>query len=116
MGQYLPDVSLDLSPNLYTRTNKGVAPVFSVKSAVVTGFSATFHVGSMSFENREGIFIALRTQRCEVFAERIVTYEGQSDANQFYKKLQIDHPISFIRRRDKWIASDTFQSPPVDYL
>jgi transposase len=64
------------------------------------------------FENREGMFMALRNQKCEVFAERIVTYEGQSDANQFYKKLKIDYPISFIRRKDAWIPSDTIPSPP----
>ena len=62
------------------------------------------------FENREGMFMALRNQKCEVFAERIVTYEGQSDATQFYKKLKIDYPISFIRRKDKWVASDTIPS------
>ena len=56
----------------------------------------------------------LCNQKCEVFAERIVTYEGQSDANQFYKKLKIDYPISFTRRKDEWIASDTIPSPPED--
>ena len=64
------------------------------------------------FENREGMFMALRNQKCEVFAERIVTYEGQSDANQFYKKLRIDYPISFTRRKDTWIPSDTIPPPP----
>ena len=64
------------------------------------------------FENREGMFMALRNQKCEVFAERIVTYEGQSDANQFYKKLHIEYPISFTRRKDKWVATDTIPSPP----
>ena len=68
------------------------------------------------FENREGMFMALRNQKCEVFAERIVTYEGQSNANQFYKKLRIDYPISFIRRKDKWIPSDTIPSPPEDQV
>ena len=67
---------------------------------------------SQYFENREGMFMALRNQKCEVFAERIVTYEGQSDANQFYKKLQIDYPISFKRQKDQWIASDTIPTPP----
>ena len=62
------------------------------------------------FENREGMFMALRNQKCEVFAERIVTYEGQSDANQFYKKLKIDYPISFKRQKDLWIPSDTIPS------
>jgi len=37
----------------------------------------------------------LRSQKCEVFADRIVTYEGQRDANQFCRKLKIDDPISF---------------------
>ena len=69
---------------------------------------------NLYFENREGMFMALRNQKCEVFAERIVTYEGQSDANQFYKKLKINYPISFTRRKDKWIASDTIPSPPED--
>ena len=68
------------------------------------------------FENREGMFMALRNQKCEVFAERIVTYEGQSNANQFYKKLRTDYPISFIRRKDKWIPSDTIPSPPEDQV
>ena len=63
------------------------------------------------FENREGMFMALRNQKCEVFAERIVTYEGQSDANQFYKKLRIGYPISFKRQKEQWIASDTIPSP-----
>ena len=62
------------------------------------------------FENREGMFMALRNQKCEVFAERIVTYEGQSDANQFYKKLRIDYPISFKRQKDSWIPSDSIPS------
>ena len=62
------------------------------------------------FENREGMFMALRNQKCEVFAERIVTYDGQSDATQFYKKLKIDNPVSFIRRKDKWVVSDTMLS------
>lgn len=66
----------------------------------------------MYFENREGMFMALRNQKCEVFAERIVTYEGQSDANQFYKKLHIDYPISFVRRKGTWVPSDTIPSPP----
>jgi hypothetical protein len=69
---------------------------------------------NLYFENREGMFMALRNQKCEVFAERIVTYEGQSDANQFYKKLKIDYPISFTRRKDQWIPSDTIPSPPED--
>ena len=63
------------------------------------------------FENREGMFMALRNQKCEVFAERIVTYEGQSDANQFYKKLGIGYPISFKRQKESWIPSDLI--PPV---
>lgn len=63
------------------------------------------------FENREGMFMALRNQKCEVFAERIVTYEGQSDANQFYKKLKIDYPISFKRQKNTWIPTDTILSP-----
>ena len=62
------------------------------------------------FENREGMFMALRNQKCEVFAERIVTYEGQSDANQFYKKLRINYPISFKRQKNQWIALDTIPS------
>jgi transposase len=62
------------------------------------------------FENREGMFMSLRNQKCEVFAERIVTYEGQSDANQFYKKLRIDYPISFKRQKETWIPSDTIPS------
>ena len=66
------------------------------------------------FENREGMFMVLRNQKCEVFAERIVTYEGQSDANQFYRKLRIDYPISFKRTKDQWIASDTIPSLPGD--
>ena len=58
--------------------------------------------------------MALRNQKCEVFAERIVTYEGQSDANQFYKKLRIDYPISFKRQKNKWIQCDTIPSPQDD--
>ena len=68
------------------------------------------------FENREGMFMALRNQKCEVFAERIVTYEGQSDANQFYKKLGIAHPISFKRQKDAWIPSDTIPSVSDDKM
>lgn len=68
------------------------------------------------FENREGMFMALRNQKCEVFAERIVTYEGQSDANQFYKKLKINYPISFTRCKDKWVATDTIPSTPEDQV
>ena len=68
------------------------------------------------FENREGMFMALRNQKCEVFAERIVTYEGQSDANQFYKKLKISYPISFMRRKDKWVATDTIPVQPTDQV
>ena len=64
------------------------------------------------FENLEGMFMALRNQKCEVFAERIVTYEGQSDANQFYKKLKIDYPISFKRQKNTWIPTDTILAPP----
>lgn len=44
------------------------------------------------FENLEGMFMALRNQKCEISAEQIVTYEAQSDANQFYNKLKIDYP------------------------
>ena len=66
------------------------------------------------FENREGMFMALRNQKCEVFAERIVTYEGQSDANQFYKKLRIDYPISFKRQKNKWIQCESIPSPQDD--
>ena len=62
------------------------------------------------FENREGMFMALRNQKCEVFAERIVTYEGQSNANQFYKKLHIDYPLSFKRQKDAWVPCDTIPS------
>lgn len=47
------------------------------------------------FENRKELFMPLRSQKCEAFAERIVTYEGQRDANQFCSKLKIDDPISF---------------------
>lgn len=68
------------------------------------------------FENREGMFMALRNQKCEVFAERIVTYEGQSDANRFYKKLKIDYPISFRRKKDAWIHCDTIPSPSDDVV
>ena len=68
------------------------------------------------FDNREGMFMALRNQKCEVFAERIVTYEGQSNANQFYKKLNIEYPISFTRRKDKWVATDTIPSPSEDQV
>ena len=71
---------------------------------------------NLYFENREGMFMALRNQKCEVFAERIVTYEGQSDTNQFYKKLRIDYPISFKRQKDQWVASDTIPSPPEDQV
>ena len=62
------------------------------------------------FENRESMFMALRNQKCEVFAERIVTYEGQSDANQYYKKLNINYPISFVRQKESWIISDSIPS------
>lgn len=62
------------------------------------------------FENRESMFMALRNQKCEVFADRIITYEGQSNATQYYKKLKIDYPISFSRKKDGWIASDTILS------
>ena len=63
------------------------------------------------FENRESMFMALRNQKCEVFAERIVTYEGQSNANQYYKNLKIDYPISFVRRKGSWMVSDSIPSP-----
>jgi transposase len=62
------------------------------------------------FENREGMFMSLRNQKCEVFAEQIVTYERQSDANQFYKKLRIAYPISFNWQKESWIPSDTIPS------
>jgi hypothetical protein len=62
------------------------------------------------FENREGMFMSLRNQKCEVFAERIVTYEGQSDANQFYKKLRIDYPLSFKRQKESWVPCDMIPS------
>ncbi len=58
--------------------------------------------------------MALRNQKCEVFAERIVTYEGQSNATQHYKKLNVQYPISFIRRKDSWVVSDTIPSPKED--
>lgn len=63
------------------------------------------------FDNREGMFMALRNQKCEVFAERIVTYEGQSDANHYYKNLKIDYPISFIKKKGMWVTSDILPSP-----
>ena len=66
------------------------------------------------FENRDSMFMALRNQKCEVFAERIVTYEGQSNATQYYKKLNVEYPISFIRRKDSWVVSDTIPSPKED--
>ncbi len=64
------------------------------------------------FENREGMFMALRNQKREVFAEWIVTYEGQNNANQFYKKLRIDYTIRFKRQKDAWIPCDTIPLPP----
>ena len=66
------------------------------------------------YENKEGMFMALRNQKCEVFAERIVTYEGQSNANLFYQKLKIDYPNSFIKKKNQWIPSDVIPSPPQD--
>ena len=64
------------------------------------------------FENRESMFMALRNQKCEVFADRIITYEGQSNATQYYKKLKIDYPISFTRKKNGWIESNSILTSP----
>lgn len=66
------------------------------------------------FDNRESMFMALRNQKCEMFAERIVTYEGQSNATQYYKKLNVQYPINFVRRKDSWVVSNTIPSPKED--
>ncbi len=63
------------------------------------------------YENREEMFMALRNQKCEVFSERIVTYEGQSDANLYYRKLKISYPISFVRKKGDWVTSNTLPIP-----
>ena len=63
------------------------------------------------YENREEMFMALRNQKCEVFSERIVTYEGQSDANLYYRKLKINYPISFVRKKGAWVTSNTLPTP-----
>ena len=68
------------------------------------------------FDHREAMFMALRNQKCEVFTKRIITYEGQSNANQYYKKLKIDCPISFVQQKEKWIVSDSLPSPPTDQV
>ena len=59
------------------------------------------------YENRESMFMSLKNQKCEVFSKRIVTYEGQSGATQYYDKLKIECPISFTRKDEtgKWEIS-----------
>lgn len=66
------------------------------------------------FDHRESMFMALRNQKCEVFADRIVTYEGQSNANNYYEKLKIDCPISFVRRKNSWSVSNAIPAAPND--
>lgn len=56
------------------------------------------------------MFKALRNQKCEVFTERIVTYEGQSNADHYYKKININYPISFVHQKESWIISDSIPS------
>ena len=48
-----------------------------------------------SFEAGEEMFMGLRNQKYIVYANRIVTNEGQSGATQYYKKFKIKYPTSF---------------------
>lgn len=48
-----------------------------------------------SYEDSEEMFMGLRNQKCIVYANRIVTNEGQSGATQYYKKFNIKYPVSF---------------------
>lgn len=48
-----------------------------------------------SFEDSEEMFMGLRNQKCIVYASRIVTNEGQSEATQYYNKFKIKYPTSF---------------------
>lgn len=48
-----------------------------------------------SFNDSEEMFMGLRNQKCIVYANRIVTNEGQSGATQYYNKFKINYPVSF---------------------
>ena len=48
-----------------------------------------------AYEDSDEMFMALRNQKCIVYASRIVTNEGQSGATQYYNKFKIKYPISF---------------------
>ena len=48
-----------------------------------------------SFEDSEEMFMGLKNQKCIVYASKIVTNEGQSDATKYYNKFKIRYPISF---------------------
>ena len=66
------------------------------------------------FDHRDAMFMALRNQKCEVFPERIITYEGQSNAIQYYKNLKIDCPLGFARQKENWIVSNILPSSTED--
>ena len=48
-----------------------------------------------AYEDSEEMFMGLRNQKCIVYASRIVTNEGQSDATKYYDKFKIKYPVSF---------------------
>jgi transposase len=66
-------------------------------------------------EDPEEMFMALRNQKCEVFADRIVPSKGQRDVIQLYKKLRIEVPISFKRQKNQWTVSEIMPCSPEDH-
>lgn len=46
-------------------------------------------------ERCEEMFMGLRNQKCIVYATRIVTSEGQSNATRYYNKFKLKYPVAF---------------------
>lgn len=58
-------------------------------------------------ENRERLFLSLRNQKCEVFSDKVITYEGQSGATKFYDVFHIKSPIGLVKRKQGWKPMET---------
>lgn len=54
-------------------------------------------------KNQNGIFMGLRNQKCLIYKTVTTVCEAQKKANDMYRAFDIECPISYVKRGDKWI-------------
>ena len=54
--------------------------------------------------NQNGLFMGLRNQKCLVYKTVTTVCEAQKKANDMYKAFDMDCPLSYTKRNEKWVT------------